>query len=144
VTDRASGDVPPVKYCGAPTETGELCRQVVGIGNGSGRCIWHDPARSAEASAVRRKGAEAANARDPNAPYLPPPPEPKTLADVIAWHSWIAVTMASGQTEKAVGTGVAYNLTHLRAALVSRDLEREVEELQAQVATLRQKRGMLN
>jgi hypothetical protein len=139
-----SVEVPPVKFCGAPTETGEPCRQVVGIGNASGKCIWHDPERAQEALAARTKGGLSAHEREPGPEDTPAPAEPKTLGDVIAWHSWIAGALARGQIDKATATGLAYNLQQLRAALVSRDLEKEVEELRAQIATLRQKRGALN
>lgn len=127
------------RYCGAVTLDGTTCKQVVGV-NGSGRCIWHDPARAAEATEVRRKG-RIANARTPSPDDVPPPPGPDTLAQVIAWHTWTAGGLARGQLDKATATSLTYCLMQLRAALVSRDLEREVEELRAQVATLRQKRA---
>jgi hypothetical protein len=68
---------------------------------------------------------------------VPPPPPPETLADVITWHSWITVAFAKGQIGKAEATGLAYNLQQLRAALVSRDLEREVLRLRETLAALK-------
>jgi hypothetical protein len=136
MTETAS--VPAVAYCGAPTLYGGACKQIVG-GNGSGRCIHHDPERTEAATAMRRRGAEAANSREPGPDDVPPPPAPQTLEGVIAWHCWIAVAFATGQINKATATGLAYNLAGLRAALVSRDLEREVEELRGQVKAMRER-----
>jgi hypothetical protein len=140
MNDQPGEKVPTVAYCGAPTLDGGVCKQVVGV-NGSGRCIHHDPARADEALAVRRMGAAAASAREPGPEDVPAPPPPQTLEGVIAWHSWIAVAFATGQINKATATGLAYNLAGLRAALVSRDLEREVEELRAQVKAMRERRA---
>jgi hypothetical protein len=136
-----SPDIPAVKFCGEPTESGEPCRQVVGIHSASGKCLWHDEARREEAREARQKGAGLSNSRPRQPDDIPPPPEPKTLADLIAWHSWIAGAFARGQIDKAQCTGQSYNLQALRQALVSRDLEREVEELRAQVKVLREQRA---
>ena len=137
---QAIATAPGVAYCGAPTLEGGTCRQIVGLEKASGRCPFHDPERAAEATAMRRKGAQMANARE-RPDDMPPPAEPKTLADVITWHSWITGAFARGQLDKAQCTGLAYNLQQLRAALVSRDLEREVEQLRATVKMLRERRS---
>ena len=57
------------------------------------------------------------------------------------WHSWVTGALARGQIDKSVATGLAYNLQQHRAALVSRDLEREVEELRATVREIKQRRA---
>jgi hypothetical protein len=132
---------PGVAYCGASTLDGGTCRQIVGLDKASGLCPFHDPERAEEVTAMRRKGAQVANARERQPDDTPPPAEPKTLADVITWHSWITGAFARGQLNKAECTGLAYNLQQLRAALVSRDLEREVEELRATVKMLRERRS---
>ena len=129
-----------VRHCGHRTSNGERCRQVVGL-TGSGRCVHHDPTRAEEAADMRRRGGQMANARERKPEDTPAPAEPKTLADVITWHSWITGAFARGQLNKAECTGLAYNLQQLRAALVSRDLEREVEELRATVKMLRERRS---
>ena len=91
--------------------------------------------KAAERSSdVRREKARRARP-------VPPPPPPETLADVTRWHSWVTGALARGQIDKATATGLAYNLQQHRAALVSRDLEREVEELRAMVKVLRQRRA---
>ena len=136
VTETAPG----VRYCGALTLEGGTCRQIVGLDVESGLCVFHDPARSEEATAARHRGAAATHAREPEPTDVPPPPDPKVLADVIGWHSWITGALSRGQIGKSVATGLAYNLQQLRAALVSRDLEREVAELRATVALLRRQR----
>jgi hypothetical protein len=140
MNDQPGEKVPAVAYCGATTLDGGVCKQIVGV-NGSGRCIHHDPDRADEALAARRKGGAATSARDPGPQDVPAPPAPQTLEGVIAWHCWIAVAFATGQINKATATGLAYNLAGLRAALVSRDLEREVEELRAQVKAMRERRA---
>ena len=132
---------PGVAYCGAPTLDGGGCRQIVGLNKASGRCPFHDPERVEEVTAIRRKGAQVANARERKPEDIPAPAEPETLADVITWHSWITGAFARGQLDKGQCTGLAYNLQQLRAALVSRDLEREVEELRATVKMLRERRS---
>jgi hypothetical protein len=131
-----------VAYCGAPTLGGGACRQIVGLDKGSGLCPFHDPARADELTAMRRKGAARANAqREPQPNDVPPPREPKSLGDVIQWHSWTATALARGQIDKGVAGALTYCLQQLRGALVSRDLEHEVEELRATVATLKQRRA---
>ena len=139
MSETETGELPAVKFCGAPTATG-FCRQVVGILSASGRCIHHDPARAEEAEAMHRQAGQSSQAARRDAD-VPPPPAPKTLEDVIAWHSWVAVALASGQITKATASGTTYNLVSLRAALVSRDLEREVEQLRATVASLKPRRA---
>jgi hypothetical protein len=128
-------DVPAVKFCGAPTLDGGVCRQIVGVTE-SGRCVHHDPTRAEEAADMRRRGGQAAHTREPKPDDVPPPPEPKTLAEVIQWHSWTATALARGQIDKGVAGGLTYCLQQLRGALVSRDLEREISDLRAAVATL--------
>ena len=128
-----------VRYCGHRTSNGERCRQVVGL-TGTGRCVHHDPTRVEEAADMRRRGGQAAHTREPKPDDVPPPPEPKTLAEVIRWHSWTATALARGQIDRGVAGGLTYCLQQLRGALVSRDLEREVEELRATVATLKSRR----
>lgn len=136
VTEAMVGDVSTtVKFCGAPTREGGTCRQVVGLDSESGLCPFHDPSREPP-----RSGASTGHAGETPAGH-PPPPPPETLEDVIRWHSWITGALARRQIDKATATGLAYNLQQHRAALVSRDLEREVEELRATVKALKQKRS---
>lgn len=139
MTERASGAA--VAYCGAPTLDGGTCRQIVGVG-GSGRCIHHDPERAEAAADMRRRGGAAAHPpRERKPDDVPPPPEPTTLAGVCVWHSWTATALARGQLDRGTASGLTYCLQQLRGALVSRDLELEVEELRGQVAALKSRRA---
>jgi hypothetical protein len=128
-----------VKFCGAQTREGGSCRQVVGLDSESGRCPFHDPDRTPPRGA--RAGARTDDSGESPPGYVPAPPSPETLDDVTRWHSWITGALARGQIDKATATGLAYNLQQHRAELVSRDLEREVEELRATVKELKQRRA---
>ena len=123
------------RYCAGVTADGEGCRQVVGL-SGSGLCLWHDPARTNEATAARRRGATSADSRPPLPTDVPAPPAPDDLEGVIAWHRWITVALASGQITQDVAKGLAYNLQGLRTALPLRDLETKYRELKAKVAAM--------
>jgi hypothetical protein len=126
-----------VKFCGAPTRDGTTCRQVVGLDTESGLCPFHDPSRMPPPGARARSDVAAESPLG----HVPPPAPPETLGDVTRWHSWVTGALARGQIDKATATGLAYNLQQHRAALVSRDLEREVEELRATVKALKQRRA---
>jgi hypothetical protein len=128
-----------VRYCGAPTREGGTCRQIVGLDSESGLCPFHDPARTPPLGARARARTGDTGESPPG--HVPPPPAPETLEDVTRWHSWVTGALARGQIDKPVATGLAYNLQQHRAALVSRDLEREVEELRAMVKELKQRRA---
>jgi hypothetical protein len=139
MTETATGSVPGVAYCGAPTREGGVCHQIVGV-SGSGRCIHHDVARNSEAKRMRRIGAERARRRERLPDDVPPPPAPTTLQGVCDWLTWVAVVLASGQLKRPEAGTLIANLTALRGALTARDLEREVGELRAQVALLKKRR----
>jgi hypothetical protein len=135
-----------VRYCGYPdTASGEPCRQLVGIDIATGRCLWHDPERLEQAAAVRAKGRRSERL-EPPAPgqALEPPPEPRTLEDVITWQAWVTVALATRQIDKPTASGLTYSLQNLRGALASRDLEREIQALRGEIAALKQRRGELH
>ena len=131
---------PSVHYCGAPTATGEPCRQIVGVG--TGRCLWHDPERAEEAASVRGHGGRTSRPPAPEStePATEPPPQPTTLEGVCEWLAWVAVEVSSGRLDPKRGSSLTYTLQNLQRAIATRDLEQKYKELERRLAAMQ--RGM--
>jgi hypothetical protein len=130
-----------VRYCGELTESGAPCRQIVGL-NGSGKCIHHDPLRAEEATEMRRRGAQTANAaREPQSSDCPPPPAPQDLDGVCALLSWIPGAVLRGQIDRGQASAATYALQNLRTALSLRDLEAKYKALAQRIEAMQKAQG---
>jgi hypothetical protein len=136
MTEPETSGMTLVRQCGAPTKEGGVCHQIVSV-NGTGLCVHHDPLRAAEATRMRRIGAERANRRERLPDDVPPPPAPTTLQGVCDWLTWVTVALARGQVDKSVATGCAYALQNLKSALALRDLEAKYAALAKRVEALK-------
>lgn len=121
--------------CGALTADGEPCQQFE-FTPGAGCCIWHgDPA---VAQAARERGlATAAREKRTRPEALRPPDLEHSLQGIVEYSAWVVQALATGKIDKAVATGLSYGLQGLRAALTARDLERQLDDARAELATLR-------
>lgn len=124
--------------CKAITRRGTRCEITVSLSR-EGFCLWHDPKRTEQARTARvRGGHEAKKVR--KARRLNPdtiPAEPQTLDDIIAWSAWIARCVALGSLHPKKAQAMSRSLANMRTALERRDLAKEVEQLRAEIRTLR-------
>jgi len=111
--------------CTATKQDGERCSIELGEGK-EGLCLWHDPARKAEAQAARRRGNEN---RDEPVPEFSDLPEPTTLDAVAGWQARIAVLLAKGDLSSKRARDLTYALRAQREVLERTEQGRQAEEL---------------
>lgn len=125
--------------CSAARADGSPCRVRTGLDE-SGRCIWHsqDPERQRIAEASRKRGGMATarrHRRTVNAAETPGLLE--TMQDAVRWASWLAHATATGTIDPKTSREVATALREFRGCFHSAALEKQLEALRAEVATLR-------
>lgn len=115
--------------CRALKKNGEPCRVFAGLSD-AGLCMHHDPERTREARAMRRKGGKASAARTRDPVVVPHPLE--TPNDAVLWSSWIATAVAGGvlDARRAMEATRAVNtfLKSYDAAKKIRELERQLKD----------------
>ncbi len=87
-----------------------------------------------QATAVSRRSARAASPANV-------PRAPQTLQDAVAWSSWAMRAVAVGEIDARTGHEIGYLVNVFKAAVEKRDLQREIEELRAELAAARSRQG---
>ena len=126
---------------GGVNAKGEPCSSTLGLG-ATGLCVVHDPARADKAAATRSAGGRAAAAKKREAATARPadcPAAPRTLADAVRWSSWAMLAVATGDIDARTGHEIGYLVNAFKAAVEKRDLERQIEELRAELAEARKR-----
>ena len=128
----APGVASAVHYCAGLTASGAPCRQVVGL-NGSGFCLFHDPARVDERKAVQAEGGriaalEQALARERESRTLAgtAPALELTLDGVAHYQKWAIEETVAGRMAPTMLSKVSYALQQLRTVLLGRDVEQRI------------------
>ena len=135
-----------MKTCGEAggrNARGEACGSSLGLCE-SGLCRFHDPELAAEVLAMRQAGGRAtAGSRRTARAALPAnvPRAPETLQDAVAWSSWAMRAVAVGEIDARTGHEIGYLVNAFKAAVEKRDLQREIEELRAELAAARRRQG---
>ena len=71
------------------------------------------------------------------------PRAPETLQDAVAWSSWAMRAVAVGEIDARTGHEIGYLVNTFKAAVEKRDLQREIEELRAELAAACRRQGSL-
>lgn len=107
-------------------------------------CVFHDPARRAEAQAMRSKGARTTNRKRAGTDPLPGFEElepPTTLAGVAEWQARVAVAMARGEITGSRGKDLTYALRAQREVLEKTELGGKADELLQAMKEAQRQRG---
>ncbi len=94
--------------------------------------------RRAGGRATARSGRTARAALPANVPRAP-----ETLQDAVAWSSWAMHAVAVGEIDARTGHEIGYLVNAFKAAVEKRDLQREIEELRAELAAARRRQERL-
>ena len=128
---------------GGLTKTGEPCAQGLNLSPLNGLCLQHDPDRAVEALQVVQGAGRASGVSRREARHAAPedvPPVAKTLEDAVEWAAWAMHATACGRIDDSVGRTISTLVNSFKSAVEKRDLLREIENLRAQVDTLRKPR----
>jgi hypothetical protein len=131
------------RTCGASggvTKAGTPCRSTLNLSPTTGRCAFHDPGRVAEVREMRAKGGVAAGRAKQKAKTAQPedvPAPPTSLDDAVRYFAWITHAVSTGKLDARTGHEAAYSLNGFKAAIASRDIQREMAALQKTVAELK-------
>ena len=134
------GDAGGIKTDGMP------CGSKLNLSPENGRCLFHDESRAAEARETSQAGGRASavakRARRTADPDDVPAP-PKTLEDAVRWSSWAMHAVACGRIDARTGHEIGYLVNAFKAAVEKRDLERQIQELRAELAAAQKRPGRL-
>jgi hypothetical protein len=117
--------------------SGEPCGGTIALSETNGLCAFHDPDRAEHARAVRAAGSASGPKRPTRRAALPagmPLRPPKTLEDAVTWSAWAMHAVAAGTISERVGHEIGYLVNAFKAAVEKRDLQKQIDELRAQLA----------
>lgn len=134
------------QQCEHLKDDGDQCGMTTNIDPATGLCVWHDPARKAEADVMRERGGRIAGARakarTPKVRVVAEreaPPPPKTLEDALTWSSWAVWAVTTGKIDGRTGHEIGYILRAFMDGRKHLDAtDQRVKELEAKLRKLRQ------
>jgi hypothetical protein len=124
------------KRCGAPTKSGLPCRTWLNLG-ATGLCLKHDPDRIQQVREMNVDGAIAAADSKRRAKAGQPknvPNAPKSLRDAVRVASWITRAVLVGEIDVRVAEAATKAVRQFQLGLEKKELQDQVEELQALLA----------
>jgi hypothetical protein len=124
--------------CGAPTKKGGVCHNHRWTDDASG-CVWHDSTEAGERERekLRRAGRLKSSAIRKLTKEAPAPPT--TLAECIAFQSWIAGALARRFIDAADAKALTASVKEVERLLAVRDSEGKLNALVARADALKQK-----
>ncbi len=106
----------------------------------------HDTSRAEERLRVTQAGGVASAVAKRDRKTADPddvPTAPRTLQDAVTWSSWAIHGVACGRIDARTAHEIGYLVNAFKAAVEKRDLERQIQELRAELAEAQKRPGRL-